>query len=251
MPKKYRVGPYWLYYMRKRPQQGKEKYKSHFLPHFRNKYASRQRNTRLVALKFRIKMLGLYLSRLTELQRSESGIYLRFARGVANSLYKDNQVFLGLVQTMQMATERHVRGVGLSPRNFGWRLNALFAMQPLYDGPAKTWLLIGLPGESQLTVTMPDELERLMDVPHLPATKISASELTKYQLLAMTGLAERKLRFISNLADGAAVEQSCQEQRAKVGTKMVHTIDPPTTRLEESPIGVPLYHLAGNTYVNA
>ncbi|KAJ7192602.1 hypothetical protein GGX14DRAFT_379987 [Mycena pura] len=46
------------------------------------------------------------------------------------------------------------------------------AMQPLYDGPAKTWLLIGLPGESQLKVTTPKELEKLMDVPHSPATKV-------------------------------------------------------------------------------
>ncbi|KAJ7211695.1 hypothetical protein GGX14DRAFT_623340 [Mycena pura] len=284
-------------------------------------------------------------------ERSDFGIYLRFARGVATGLYKDNQVFLGLVQTMQMATERRVRGVGMqnfrypresrefgalirmsSPRTYrtiaqelrmetersirsrvskqprfpigiharsfesvqqycedygypvGYPLclsvddTKLFpAMQPLYDGPAKTWFLIGLPGEIQLEVTTPDELEKLMDMPHSPATKlrlwtvqipfpgipplafailpiaskISASELTQYQLRAMTGLAERKLRFISNLADGAAVERSCQEQVANAGTKTVYNIDPPATHPQEPRICVPLYSLAGNMYVNA
>ncbi|KAJ7216060.1 hypothetical protein GGX14DRAFT_359230, partial [Mycena pura] len=49
-------------------------------------------------------------------------IYLRFARAVAEGRYKDNQVFLGLIQTMQMATERRIRGVGMQnfpyPREF-------------------------------------------------------------------------------------------------------------------------------------
>ncbi|KAJ7194119.1 hypothetical protein GGX14DRAFT_586935 [Mycena pura] len=157
-------------------------------------------------------------------ERSPLGVFLRFARGVAFGHYKDFKVFLGLVETMVMATERRIRGVGMqnfkyppefrefgalirmmSPRtyrtmaqhfrleserslqhrasqrprfplgfteqsfealarycqDYGYPSNyplcfsvddtKLFpAMQPLYDGPTKSWYLVGLPGEQQL-----------------------------------------------------------------------------------------------------
>ncbi|KAJ7206869.1 hypothetical protein GGX14DRAFT_567958 [Mycena pura] len=148
-------------------------------------------------------------------------------------------------------------------------------MQPLYDGPAKSWFLIGLPGETQLQAATPEQLEKLMDGQYAPATKlrlwaiqipfpnipplafavlpiaskITASELTTYQLRAMSGLADRRFRFISNVADGAAVELNCQEQVAKAGSSTLHNIIPPSNSKEEI-VGIPLYNLQGNIYIN-
>ncbi|KAJ7212984.1 hypothetical protein GGX14DRAFT_564031 [Mycena pura] len=276
-------------------------------------------------------------------KHSELSIYLRFAKAVGDGQYKDNQVFLGMLQTMQMATERRIRGVGMQnfkyPREFReWGLlirmssphayrniaqefrmesehsisrdshlvlplnlsasyssiarimaipldtrclsvddTKLFpAMQPLYDGPAKSWFLIGLPGESQLQAATADQLEKLMDAHYSPATKlhlwavqipfpgipplafavlpiaskITASELTSYQLRAMSGLTERNFRFISNIADGAAVELSCQEQVAKAGTSILHHIAPPSDYSRAEKISIPLYDFRGNIYIN-
>ncbi|KAJ7234777.1 hypothetical protein B0H12DRAFT_963951, partial [Mycena haematopus] len=107
------------------------------------------------------------------------------------------------------------------------------AMQPLYEGPTKTWFLLGLPGQKQLKVTSEKELEKLMDSRHSPATKVrislfhaaaiqipfpgipplafailpiasntKAPELTRHHLQAMDGLVARNFRFISNVADG-------------------------------------------------
>ncbi|KAJ7203239.1 hypothetical protein GGX14DRAFT_570121 [Mycena pura] len=257
-------------------------------------------------------------------ERSELGIYLRFARAVAEGRYKDNQVFFGLVQTMQMATERRIRGAGMqnfpyprefrewsflirmsSPRayrnmaqefrmesersirhctskqprfplgitsesfgflrryceDYGYSIGhplclsvddtKLFpAMQPLYDGPAKSWFLIGLPGETQLQAATPEQLEELMDGQHSPATKlrlwaiqipfpnipplafailpiaskITASELTTYQLHAMNVV--------------------------KAGTSILHNINPPSDYSNEEIISIPLYNLQGNIYIN-
>ncbi|KAJ7201855.1 hypothetical protein GGX14DRAFT_571116 [Mycena pura] len=283
-------------------------------------------------------------------ERSELGIYVRFIRAVAAGQYKDNQVFLGMIQATQMANERRIRGVGMQnfryPREFSeWGLlirmssprayrniaqefrmesersirnrtskqprfplgitsenfeyldrycdkhgyprgyplclsvddTKLFpAMQPLYDGQVKSWFLVGLPGETQLQTATPEDLEKLMDIKHTPAAKvrlwaiqipfpgipplafailpiglkITASELTKYQLRVMFGLAERKFRFISNVADGAAVELNCQEQVAKAGRSIPHKIDPPSEYPNAEAINVPLYAFQENIYIN-
>ncbi|KAJ7734199.1 hypothetical protein DFH07DRAFT_688256, partial [Mycena maculata] len=53
-------------------------------------------------------------------KRSELSPFARFAIAVGEGKYKDNKVFLGLVETMQMATEREIRGVGM--RNFKYPL---------------------------------------------------------------------------------------------------------------------------------
>ncbi|KAK7008259.1 hypothetical protein R3P38DRAFT_3591876 [Favolaschia claudopus] len=242
------------------------------------------------------------------------GIFARFARAVGQGRYKDNQVFLGLVETMQLATERCIRGVGMqnfkyptafrewgalirmsSPRTYrniaqefrmesersvknreskrprfpigitdanyehlrnyletyGYPPNyplcisvddtkLLPGTHPIYDGPAKKWMLVGLPGEKQLSVSSSEELERLMDIDHPLATKlrlwaiqipfpgipplafailpisstIKAAELVVHQVAAFDGLIEHHYRFISNVADGAAVERDCQARVA-------------------------------------
>ncbi|KAJ7195374.1 hypothetical protein GGX14DRAFT_575691 [Mycena pura] len=177
---------------------------------------------------------------------SKLGVMLRFARGVALGHYNDLKVFLGLVETMVLATERRIRGVGMqnfkypqewrefgalirmtSPRSYrsmaqhfrmesersiqhttsqrprfplgiteksfeilaqycqdyGYPSNyplcfsvddtKLFpAMQPLYDGPSKTWYLVGLPGAQQLQVKSAAELETLIDRKHNAAPKL-------------------------------------------------------------------------------
>ncbi|KAJ7839111.1 hypothetical protein B0H14DRAFT_3458876 [Mycena olivaceomarginata] len=278
------------------------------------------------------------------------GVFARFARGVGEGRYKDNQVLLGLVETMQLATERRIRGVGMqnfkyppafrewgalirmcSPRtyrniaqefrmesehsiknreskrprfpigitdetfdnlknycdSYGYPPNyplcisvddtkLLPAMHPIYNGPEKTWMLVGLPGTKQLTVATPDELERLMDMDHSPATKlrlwaiqipfpgippldfailpisskIKAPELVVHQLAAMNGLVERRYRFISNVADGAAVERDCQSRVASKSTTLHHVVNPPSHLDTTPPFTVPLYNFKGNIFIN-
>ncbi|KAJ7318539.1 hypothetical protein DFH08DRAFT_819813 [Mycena albidolilacea] len=203
-------------------------------------------------------------------------VFARFARGVGEGRYKDNQVLLGLVVTIQLATERRIRGMGMqnfkyppafrewgalirmsSPRtyrniaqefrmesecsiknreskrprfpigitdetfdnlknycdSYGYPPNyplcisvddtkLLPVMHPIYNGLEKIWMLVGLPGTKLLTVATPDELERLMDMDHSPATKIKAPELVVDQLAAMNGLVERRYRFISTSQTG-------------------------------------------------
>ncbi|KAJ7465357.1 hypothetical protein B0H11DRAFT_2307986 [Mycena galericulata] len=263
-------------------------------------------------------------------ERSPHGIFLRFARGVASGHYKDSKVFLGLVETMVMATERRMRGVGMQNfkypqefREFGalirWKVNVQYtqrprfplgitaqsyenlsrycqdygypmnyplclsvddtklfpAMQPLYDGPSKTWYLVGLPGDKQLKVTSSSELEKLMDTKHIPATKLrlwvvqipcpgvpplafavlpiasnaKAPELTKHQLQIMDGLVEHKFRFISNVADGAAVERDCQARVATASQTTNFRISAPTN-IDQPDIVVPLYNYKGNIFIN-
>ncbi|KAJ7229866.1 hypothetical protein GGX14DRAFT_553370 [Mycena pura] len=273
--------------------------------------------------------------------RSPSGVFLRFARGVALGHYKDFKVFLGLVETMVMATERRIRGVGMqnfkyptefrefgalirlmSPRTYRTMERSiqqkktqrprfplgitaqsfealarycqdygypseyplcfsvddtkLFpAMQPLYDGSQKAWYLVGLPGEQQLKVTSADELEKLMDIKHTPAPKlrlwvvqipypgvpplafavlpiasqIKGPELAKHQLRAMDGLVEHKFRFISNVADGAAVERDCQARVAAASKTTIFQIAPPS-HINPPLITVPLYNYKGNIFIN-
>ncbi|KAJ7222307.1 hypothetical protein GGX14DRAFT_558396 [Mycena pura] len=179
-------------------------------------------------------------------EKSELGFLVRFVHGVIAGHFKDHKIFLGLVETMVLAKDRQLRGVGMqnfpyppdfrewgawirmsSPRTYrnmaqqfrmesecsikhrqsqrprfpigitaesftalqqyckdydypiGYPLcvsvddtKAFPAMQPLYDGPEKTWFLVGLPGETQLSVTSTTELEKLMDQKHTPATKL-------------------------------------------------------------------------------
>lgn len=57
---------------------------------------------------------------LTGRQRSELSPFARFAIAVGEGKYKDNKVFLGLVETMQLATERKLKGVGM--QNFKYPL---------------------------------------------------------------------------------------------------------------------------------
>ncbi|KAJ7867756.1 hypothetical protein B0H14DRAFT_3588043 [Mycena olivaceomarginata] len=150
------------------------------------------------------------------------------------------------------------------------------AMHPIYNGPEKTWMLVGLPGTKQLTVATPDELERLMDMDHSPATKlrlwaiqipfpgipplafailpisskIKAPELVVHQLTAMNGLVERRYRFISNVADGAAVERDCQSRVASKSTTLHHVVNPPSHLDTTPPFTVPLYNFKGNIFIN-
>ncbi|KAJ7446900.1 hypothetical protein B0H11DRAFT_2248676 [Mycena galericulata] len=283
-------------------------------------------------------------------ERSELSPFARFAIAVGEGKYKDNKVFLGLVETMQMATERQLKGVsmrnfkyplefrewgsllhmtsprayrnmaqhfrmetprsiknqaskrprfpiGITPETFGHLqtylenygypsdyplcisvddTKLLPAMHPLYDGPEKMWYLIGLPGQKQLRVTSPEELERLMEQNHSPATKlrlwaaaipfpgipplalailpisstIKAPELVVHQLTLLNGLIDRNYRFISNVADGAAVERDCQTQVAAKGVKKIHLIRPPVHLPDEPALSIPLYNLRGNLFVN-
>ncbi|KAF7371887.1 hypothetical protein MVEN_00046000 [Mycena venus] len=282
-------------------------------------------------------------------KRSDLNVFHRFAIAVGEGQFKNNQVFLGLVESTQLALERNVRGVGLqnfkyppafqewcamihslSPRTYrnmaqhfrvesersikhrasqrprfpigitpasfehlatylktyGYPANhplclsvddtkLLPAMHPLYDGPEKCWYLIGLPGEKQLKVTSPEELERLMDQNHSPATKlrlwaisipfagvpplafailpisstIKAPQLVVHHIAAMNGLVERNYRFISNVADGAAVERDCQARVAAKSKTIRHTIPPPS-HFAEPTILVPLYDFRGNIFIN-
>ncbi|KAF7328133.1 hypothetical protein MVEN_02570400 [Mycena venus] len=282
-------------------------------------------------------------------KRSDLNVFHRFAIAVGEGQFKNNQVFLGLVESTQLALERNVRGVGLqnfkyppafqewcamipslSPRTYrnmaqhfrvesersikhrasqrprfpigitpasfehlatylktyGYPANhplclsvddtkLLPAMHPLYDGPEKCWYLIGLPGEKQLKVTSPEELERLMDQNHSPATKlrlwaisipfagvpplafailpisstIKAPQLVVHRIAAMNGLVERNYRFISNVADGAAVERDCQARVAAKSKTIRHTIPPPS-HFAEPTILVPLYDFRGNIFIN-
>ncbi|KAJ7204641.1 hypothetical protein GGX14DRAFT_569210 [Mycena pura] len=149
------------------------------------------------------------------------------------------------------------------------------AMHPIYDGPKKSWYLIGLPGEKQLKVASPDELERLMAVDHSPATKlrlwaisipvsgipplafavlpisstIKAPQLVAHHLTAMNGLVERNYRFISNVADGAAVERDCQARIAAESKTTDHVISAPAY-VQEPVLSIPLYNYQGNIFVN-
>ncbi|KAJ7056056.1 hypothetical protein C8F01DRAFT_1312064 [Mycena amicta] len=132
------------------------------------------------------------------------------------------------------------------------------AMQPLQASSEKAWYLMGLPGEKQLKVTSPEELEKLLDGKYSPATKLrlwvisisfpgilplviavlpiaagyDTAVLIKYQLELLDGLVERSYRFISNVTDGAAVER-----------------DPPHGS-DESPLSIPLYDYKGNIFIN-
>ncbi|KAJ7055055.1 hypothetical protein C8F01DRAFT_1234841 [Mycena amicta] len=286
---------------------------------------------------------------LNERSDPKAGVFLRFARGVAQGQYKDNQVFLGLVETMQLARERQLRGVGMqnfkyppelrefgalirlsSPRTYctmaqhfkletersikhqaaqrprfpvgitnqsfeflaqycreyGYRSDhplcvsvddtKLFAaMQPLQASSEKAWYLMGLPGEKQLKVTSPEELEKLLDGKYSPATKLrlwvisipfpgipplviavlpiatgyDAAVLIKYQLQLLDGLVERSYRFISNIADGAAVERDVQARVAAKAKCVAHSIEPPHGS-DESPLSIPLYDYKGNIFIN-
>ncbi|KAJ7764023.1 hypothetical protein DFH07DRAFT_770673 [Mycena maculata] len=253
-------------------------------------------------------------------KRSDLNVFHRFAIAVAEGQFKNNQVFLGLVESTQLALERNVRGVGmqnfkyppafqewctlihtLSPRTYRnmaqhFRVESersikypahyplclsvddtklLPAMHPLYDGPEKSWYLIGLPGEKQLKVASPEELERLMDQKDTPATKlrlwaisipfagipplafailpisstIKAPQLVIHHIAVMNGLVERNYRFISNVADGAAVERDCQARVAAKSKTLSHTIPPPS-HFTEPTIFVPLYNFQGNIFIN-
>ncbi|KAJ7191259.1 hypothetical protein GGX14DRAFT_579109 [Mycena pura] len=273
---------------------------------------------------------------------SKQGVFLRFARGVSQGKYKDNKVFLGLVETMVLATERSIKGVGMqnfkyptefrefgalirmsSPRtyrvlaqhlrmetersikhcsaqrprfpigitsetfgfleqycrDYGYPISnpicisvddtKLFAaMQPLHDAHEKVWYLLGLPGDKQLKVASPSQLEELMDQKHNPATKIpfpgvpplalailpiastiKGPALAVYQRQLFDGLIEHKYRFISNVADGAAVERDIQARIADASTSKMHTIKPPHDATEPA-LSIPLYDYKGNIFIN-
>ncbi|KAJ7191853.1 hypothetical protein GGX14DRAFT_596768 [Mycena pura] len=295
--------------------------------------------------------LALQYEGLTELlsERSGLGVFARFARGVSQGQYKDNKVFMGIVETMVLATERRIRGVGMqnfkyptefrefgalirmsSPRtyrvmaqhlrmetersikhrtaqrprfpigitpetfgfleqycrDYGYPIShplcisvddtKLFAaMQPLHDAREKVWYLLGLPGDQQLKVASPEELEKLMDQKHNPATKlrlwaaqipfpgvpplalailpiastIKGPALATYQHKLFDGLVEHKYRFISNVADGAAVERDVQARVADASTLKAYTIKPPKD-IAAPAISVPLYAYKGNVFIN-
>ena len=43
---------------------------------------------------------------------------MRYAQGVANGQYENNEVFLGLIEAMVSAKERQARGKGMQEKNF-------------------------------------------------------------------------------------------------------------------------------------
>ncbi|KAJ7717083.1 hypothetical protein B0H14DRAFT_3901293 [Mycena olivaceomarginata] len=239
-------------------------------------------------------------------KRSELNVFHRFALAVGEGQFKNNQVFLGLVESTQLGLERnewcalihslsprayrnmaqHIRveseqsikhrtsqrprfPIGITDasyehlatylKTYGYPANyplcvsvddtkLLPAMHPLYDGPEKSWYLIGLPGEKQLKVRSSEELERLMDQKHSPATKLRLWAISipprnwvVHHVAAMSGLVERNYRFISNVADGAAVERDCQARVAAKSQTISHTIRPPS-HFTEPAIVVPLYN---------
>ncbi|KAJ7229911.1 hypothetical protein GGX14DRAFT_553416 [Mycena pura] len=150
------------------------------------------------------------------------------------------------------------------------------AMHPLHDASEKTWYLLGLPGDRQLRVASPEELDKLIDQKHKPATKlrlfviqipfphvpplafaivpiastIKAPELIQYQRQLLDGLIERSYRFISNVADGAAVERDVQARVADASTTTYHKIQPPEQFSATEPISVPLHAYDGNIFIN-
>jgi hypothetical protein len=61
-----------------------------------------------------VALLQFFSSRvLTSPKRSELNVFHRFALAVGEGQFKNNQVFLGLVESTQLGLERNVRGVGL------------------------------------------------------------------------------------------------------------------------------------------
>ncbi|KAJ7785273.1 hypothetical protein DFH07DRAFT_726712, partial [Mycena maculata] len=148
-------------------------------------------------------------------------------------------------------------------------------MQPLHDGPTKTWYLVGLPGDKQTSschqainlfrsqtnsllcfqlrlwvVQIPFPCVPPLAFAVLPiASKIKAPELTKYQIQVMDGMVEHKFQFISNVADGAAVERDCQARVATASKTSVFRIRAPAN-IDQPTITVPLYNYKGNIYIN-
>ncbi|KAJ7195371.1 hypothetical protein GGX14DRAFT_575687 [Mycena pura] len=65
----------------------------------------------------------------------------------------------------------------------------------------------------------------------------------------MDGLVNHKFRFISNVADGAAVERDCQARVATACKKTIFRIEAPL-HLNQPAITVPLYDYKGNVFIN-
>ncbi|KAJ7734200.1 hypothetical protein DFH07DRAFT_754450, partial [Mycena maculata] len=82
------------------------------------------------------------------------------------------------------------------------------------------------------------------------SSTIKAPQLVVHQLALLNGLIDRDYRFISNVADGAAVERDCQGQVAAKTIKISHLIRPPAHLLDEPSLTVPLYNLRGNVFIN-
>ncbi|KAJ7213926.1 hypothetical protein GGX14DRAFT_563511 [Mycena pura] len=268
-------------------------------------------------------------------ERSELAVFGCFICSGAQGWYNDNKIFLGLVETMQLAKERQLRGVGMQkfnpktgrifaqhfgmetqrsikhqiaqrPRfpigittqnfeflakycsNYGYPTDhplcvsvddtkLLATMQPLHDGMEKVWYLMGLSRDRQLSVTSPKQLEKLMEQKQSPATKlglfavqipfpgvpplafailpiassIKVPELTRYQRQLLDGLVDRKYHFISNVADGAAVEHDVQLRIANTLSTTYHKILPPNQFSDSvEPISVPIHDYRGNKFIN-
>ncbi|KAF9014795.1 hypothetical protein BDZ89DRAFT_438667 [Hymenopellis radicata] len=270
---------------------------------------------------------------------------MRFTQHVINGDFKDARVFLGLVETMVLATERDLRGVGMRnfkyppefrewgelvraispqlhrnmsthfkmetqrsiknkiskrprfalgiqdetfayaekyctdykyPRSFPLCLGVddtkLYAdLQPLYDGPKKTWFLMGTPGENQIVIPDMSTLDEVMKEKHDKATKlrlwvlqipiagipplvlailpisskIKAPALAKHQYKLFSGLVSHGFRIVSNASDGAAVERDCHRRLTAKGTTTYHIIRSPLPQYPA--ISIPLYCIENTT----
>lgn len=146
-------------------------------------------------------------------------------------------------------------------------------LQPLYDGPKKTWFLVGVLGADQIQIPDIDCLENILQEKRKPAeklrlwtlqiplpgipplalamlpisSKIRADDLADYQIQLAQGLILHKFRFISNASDGAAVERTCQRLLADAGRTQLHRIRSPVDGFPD--LCVPLHNLDGNTFV--
>ncbi|KAK6997337.1 hypothetical protein R3P38DRAFT_2798466 [Favolaschia claudopus] len=128
----------------------------------------------------------------------------------------------------------------------------------------------------ELTVATPEELERMMDMEHSPASKlrlwaiqipfpgipplafailpisskIKAPELVTHHMKALNGLLDHQYRFISNVTDGAAIKRDCQARVASKAKKLVYTIHPPPQFENIPALSIPLYDFEGNVFTN-
>ncbi|KAF9019705.1 hypothetical protein BDZ89DRAFT_958998, partial [Hymenopellis radicata] len=233
---------------------------------------------------------------------SHASPLLRFTQHVIDGHFKENKVFLGLVETLVVAKERDLRGVGLQnfkyppdyrewielvrtisprlhrnmslhfkvetqrsiknnishrprfplgikdatfayaekycvdyqyPRSLPFCLGVddtkLFsALQPIFDGPSKSWYLMGTPGEQQILIPDIATLDSIKMQKHEMATKIrlwvlqipiagipplalailpisskiKAPALLVHHEKLFRGLISRGFRLISNASDG-------------------------------------------------
>ncbi|KAF9008481.1 hypothetical protein BDZ89DRAFT_996909, partial [Hymenopellis radicata] len=154
-------------------------------------------------------------------------------RSIKNNVSKRPRFPLGIQEETFAIADQYCKDYNYSrslPLCVGVDDTKLFSvLQPLFDGPKKTWFLVGTPGETQTIIPNIETLESFMTEHKLTAatkirlwvlqipiagipplalaflpisSKIKAPELLVHHKKLFLGLVSRGFRVVSNAADG-------------------------------------------------